>query len=98
VTGGALLGRFGPAAQKDAMRWIEAGLIHFVCSDAHNTTSRPTQLRAAFEVVAKAFGKDKAHALFIANSKAAFEGRDLPHVPELQDERVQTPRKRFLFF
>jgi len=98
VTGGALTGRFGPAAQKDAMRWIEAGLIHFVCSDAHNTTSRPIQLRPAFEVVAKAFGEEKARALFVDNPKAAFEGRDLPHVPELQDERVQSPRKRFLFF
>jgi protein-tyrosine phosphatase len=98
VTGGALTGRFGAAAQKDAMRWIEAGLIHFVCSDAHNTSSRPVQLRPAFEVVAKAFGEEKARALFIDNPKAAFEGRDLPHVPELQDERAQSPRKRFLFF
>jgi protein-tyrosine phosphatase len=98
VTGGALTGRFGPTARKDAMRWIEAGLIHFVCSDAHNTISRPIQLRPAFEVVAKEFGEDKARALFIDNPKAAFEGRDLPHVPELQEERAQSPRKRFLFF
>jgi protein-tyrosine phosphatase len=98
VTGGALIGRFGPAAQKDAMRWIEAGLIHFVCSDAHNTSSRPIQLRPAFEAVKKEFGEEKARALFIDNPKAAFEGRDLPHVPELEDERAQSPRKRFLFF
>lgn len=98
VTGGALTGRFGPSAKKDAMRWIGSGLIHFVASDAHNTASRPPQLRPAYEVVEKEFGKEKALALFIDNPRAAFEGRDLPHVPELEDERVQPPRKRFLFF
>lgn len=98
VTGGALTGRFGSSARNDAMRWIGAGLIHFVSSDAHNTSSRPVQLRAAYEVVEKEFGKEKARALFVDNPRAAFEGRDLPHVPELEDERVQQPRKRFLFF
>ena len=98
VTGGALLGRFGPSALKDALRWIGAGLIHFVASDAHNISSRPIQLRSAYEVIEKEFGEAKAQALFIDNPRAAFEGRDLPHVPELEDERVQRPRKRFLFF
>jgi len=98
VTGGALTGRFGSSAQNDALRWIGAGLIHFVSSDAHNTSSRPIQLRAAYEVVEKEFGKGKARALFVDNPRAAFEGRDLPHVPELEDERVQQRRKRFLFF
>ena len=98
MTGGAVTGRFGSSAQNDAMRWIGAGLIHFVSSDAHNTSSRPIQLRAAYEVVEKEFGKEKARALFVDNPRAAFEGRDLPHVPELADERVQQRRKRFLFF
>ena len=98
VTGGAVTGRFGSSAQTDAMRWIGAGLIHFVSSDAHNLSSRPVQLRAAYEVVEKEFGKEKARALFVDNPRAAFEGRELPHVPELEDERVQHPRKRFLFF
>jgi protein-tyrosine phosphatase len=98
VTGGALTGRFGQSAHKDAMRWIEAGLIHFVSSDAHNTSSRPIELRPAYQVVEKEFGKEKARALFEDNPRAAFEGAALPHVPELEDERVQRPRKRFLFF
>jgi protein-tyrosine phosphatase len=98
VTGGALTGRFGPSAQKDAMRWIGAGLIHFVSSDAHNLGSRPIQLRPAYEVVRKEFGERKARALFFDNPRAAFEGRDLPHIPELEDETVPPRRKRFLFF
>lgn len=98
VTAGALTGRFGQSAQKIALQWIGAGLIHFVSSDAHNTSSRPIQLRPAYEVVEKEFGKAKARALFVDNPKAAFEGRDLPHVPELEEETAQPRRKRFLFF
>jgi protein-tyrosine phosphatase len=98
VTGGALTGRFGLTAQKEAMRWIGAGLIHFISSDAHNTSSRPLELRPAYDVVEKEFGKEKAQALFVDNPKAAFDGRDLPHVPELKDETAQPRRKRFLFF
>jgi protein-tyrosine phosphatase len=99
VTGGALTGRFGPHAQADALRWIGAGMIHFVCSDAHNLSSRPIQLRPAYDVVEKTFGKDMALALFVDNPMAAFEGRDLPFIPELEEDRVQKKRrKRFIFF
>ena len=36
VTGGSLLGRFGPGAQQTSEQWIGRGLVHFVASDAHN--------------------------------------------------------------
>jgi protein-tyrosine phosphatase len=98
VTGGALTGRFGTKAQEAAKQWIGAGLIHIVASDAHNTTSRPLQLRPAYDLVEKEFGAEKARALFIDNPLAAFEGRELPHVPELENEPEQPARKRFLFF
>jgi protein-tyrosine phosphatase len=97
VTGGALTGKFGPTCQTDALRWIREGLIHFVASDAHNTRSRPLQLHPAYDVVLDQFGKEKAHALFVENPLAAFEGRDLPHVPEIETE-LPRRRKRFFFF
>jgi hypothetical protein len=43
------------------------------------------------------FGEPKAQALFQENPLAAFEGRELPHVPEVE-EQVPPPRKRFFFF
>jgi len=97
VTGGALTGNFGPSCQADALRWIREGLIHFVASDAHNTRSRPLVLQPAFDVVAGQFGEAKARALFVDNPMAAFEGRELPHIPEVE---TQSPprRKRFFFF
>ncbi len=98
VTGGALTGRFGPVAQKDALRWIGEGLIHFVASDAHNVRTRPLRLQPAYDVVVDHFGEEKARALFHGNPLAAFEGRELPHVPEVEDETPQPRRKRFFFF
>jgi protein-tyrosine phosphatase len=99
VTGGSVTGDFGPRAQRDALQWIAAGLVHFVASDAHNTRRRPLKLQAAYKVVCERFGEKKARALFVENPMAAFEGRDLPHVPEVvQEEQKSARRKRFLFF
>jgi protein-tyrosine phosphatase len=97
VTGGALTGGFGAGAQQDALRWIGEGLIHFVASDAHNIRRRPLRLQPAYDLVVDRFGQEKARALFQDNPLAAFEGRELPHVPELQDE-LPPRRKRFFFF
>ncbi len=96
VTGGSLTGGFGSNVEATSMEWIGRGLVHFIASDAHNTTSRPHRLRAAYEVVEKEFGREKAEALFVGNPLAAFEGRGLPHVPEVSDAPAR--KKRFLFF
>ena len=98
VTGGALTGGFGAGSQQDALRWIGEGLIHFVSSDAHSTRSRPLRLQPAYNVVVDRFGQEKARALFQDNPLAAFEGRELPHVPEVEDELPPPRRKRFFFF
>ncbi len=97
VTGGALTGGFSAGSQEDALRWIGEGLIHFVASDAHNLRSRPLRLQSAYDVVVDRFGQEKARALFQDNPLAAFEGRELPHVPEVEDE-LPPRRKRFFFF
>jgi protein-tyrosine phosphatase len=98
VTGGALTGGFGAGAQQDALRWIREGLVHFVASDAHNTRARPLRLKPAYDVVIDQFGQEKARALFEDNPLAAFEGRVLPHVPEIEEELPPPRRKRFFFF
>jgi hypothetical protein len=41
------------------------------------------------------FGEEKAEALFRENPLAAFEGRALPHVPEIS---VSPPKKRWFPF
>jgi protein-tyrosine phosphatase len=98
VTANSLTGAFGLGAQEDAWKWIEEGLVHFVSSDAHNTKSRPLKLRPAYEMVEGKFGREKAEALLVENPLAAFEGRELPHVPEIQHSDAETKKKKFFFF
>jgi hypothetical protein len=49
-------------------------------------------------VVQERFGDLKARALFVDNPMAAFEGRELPHVPEVAPDGKPNQRKRFWFF
>jgi protein-tyrosine phosphatase len=72
--------------------------VHFVASDAHNTKRRPLRLQPAYDAVSRQFGDEKARALFVENPLAAFEGRDLPHVPEIPEGKASPRRKKFLFF
>jgi len=98
VTGSSVTGGFGTSAQQDALSWVGLGLIHFVSSDAHNTRNRPLKLQPAYDVVRKKFGEEKARSLFVDNPRAAFDGRSLPHVPEVADDLTRPRRKRFFFF
>ena len=98
VTAGSLTGVFGPGSQQVAWTWMGSGLIHFVSTDAHNTVRRPLKLKFAYDAIAEQFGEDSARALLLENPLAAFEGRPLPHVPELVPIPAPRKRKRFLFF
>ncbi|HVB33332.1 MAG TPA: CpsB/CapC family capsule biosynthesis tyrosine phosphatase [Patescibacteria group bacterium] len=101
VTAGSLLGRFGPNAQEAATRWLETDRIHVLASDAHNTTSRPPELAAAYERVAEMRGEETARALCIENPLAAVEGKPLPWMPEPRgtvEISAGRKRKRFWFF
>lgn len=106
VTAQSVLGQFGRAAQQMADLWLRAGAVHFIASDAHNVSSRPLRLKDAYKQVLNGYGENTARALLMDNPLAAFEGRPLPHVPELPKELgaekpagAQTKkRKRFWFF
>jgi protein-tyrosine phosphatase len=74
-------------------------MVHFAASDAHNNRNRPLRLQTAYDMVADRFGEAQARALFVENPRAAFEGRDLPYVPEIEEPVAPTRRrKRFFFF
>ena len=105
VTAQSLLGRFGKAAKASAEEWINAGAVHFLASDAHNITSRPLRLSEGFEYLQRTRGEEIARALLLDNPMAAFEGRPLPFVPELDEDAGLAPgansprrRKRFWIF
>ncbi len=98
ITANSLTGTFGPGAQRHAVQWIAQGLVHFIASDAHNTGNRPLKLSSARDVLAAEFGAEKAQALVLDNPRAAFDGEEIPYVPELVDHTEPQRRRRFWFF
>ena len=102
ITAQSILGRFGNSAQQHAEKLLDEDRVHFVASDAHNLTSRPLQLRGAYDAVVARRGEKIAQALFHDNPLAAFEGRSLPYEPEQSEPGAGSNqyqrRKRFLFF
>ena len=82
VTATSLTGDFGPAAQKAAESWIPAGLIHFIATDAHNTTKRPPRVQAALAALRALVGKAVSESLVNENPRAVLENRGLEYEPQ----------------
>jgi len=98
ITGQSLTGRFGPAAEKAAIEYLDRGWAHFVASDAHDIRRRPPRLRKAYELVAARRGPQVAQALFQDNPMAAWKGQPLPWTPEPEEPAPAPSRRRFFFF
>jgi protein-tyrosine phosphatase len=78
VTAGSLVGRFGDAARTAALALVEAGLVHNVASDAHNTTRRPPGAR---EQIAAAGLGSIAEWLTVEVPRALLDGASVPPRP-----------------
>jgi protein-tyrosine phosphatase len=85
ITAGSVVGRMGKHAERMAHDLLASRWVHFLATDAHNTTSRPPKMLEAFEVVAKKYGPDYAHLLCVSNPLAAFMGKSLQLQPEPLD-------------
>jgi protein-tyrosine phosphatase len=77
VTAGSVVGRMGKHAERMAHDLLANRWVHFLATDAHNTTSRPPKMQEAFEMVAERYGPDYAHLLCVSNPLAAFLGKPL---------------------
>lgn len=93
VTAGSVLGRMGKTAERIAHHLLSRNLVHFLATDAHNTTSRPPKLREAMELVARRYNPDYAHLLCVSNPLAAFTDKPLPSQPEPVDLYEDTESK-----
>lgn len=85
ITAASLHGRFGQVAQKTCHWLLERNWVHFIATDAHNLTSRPPQMRAAYDSVAEKYGEATAQRLCVSNPLAVFEGQPLQAQPDLLD-------------
>ena len=86
VTAGSVLGHMGKPAQKLAHELLAKRWVHFLATDAHNTTSRPPKMREAFDAVAAKYGPGYAHALCVGNPLAAFKGK--PLMPQAEPQHL----------
>jgi len=77
VTAGSVLGHMGKHAQRMAHQLLANRWVHFLATDAHNTTSRPPRMREAHDTVAEKYGQDYAHALCVGNPLSVFMGKPL---------------------
>lgn len=76
VTAMSVAGRFGRRAEKAARDFLEAGLVHFIASDAHNGDVRPPGLADAVAAATRLIGRD-AEALVTRNPEQVVAGRML---------------------
>ncbi len=78
VTAMSVTGEFGRRPQSDTWALLDAGLVHFIASDSHNTRRRPPGLRRACDLIASRWGEPTARRLAADNPRAVVENRPLP--------------------
>ncbi len=78
VTAMSVTGGFGKEPRKAAERWLRAGLVDILATDAHDTTRRPPRLREAVDLAAKIAGREAADRLVLANPARILRGEALP--------------------
>jgi len=78
VTAMSVTGDFGRRPQTDVFALLDAGLVHFIASDAHGVRRRPPGLERARRLVAGRWGEDLAQHLVSHNPGAVVADRPLP--------------------
>lgn len=77
VTAMSLVGDFGRRPRQATAGMLDAGLVHFVASDAHGTGYRPPGLAAARRELTRHWGAAAAQALTEDHPRAVVEDRPL---------------------
>lgn len=78
LTAASLTGDFGPGPRQRALELVEAGLAHFVASDAHRPGWRPTGLARARTELERRFGAARADQLTRDHAAAVLADQPLP--------------------
>ncbi|UVI27911.1 tyrosine-protein phosphatase [Paenibacillus spongiae] len=86
VTSHSLTGRFGSKVKSAAIEMCRRNLIHFIASDSHNGTTRPFELRSAYEVAETKLGQDTI-AYYERNARAVIHNLEVQPKPTLYRKR-----------
>ncbi len=82
ITASSITGRMGKTAERMAQDLLSKRWVHFIATDAHNTSSRPPKMREAHDLVADKYGPEYARLLCVSNPLAAFLNKPMP--PQLE--------------
>ncbi len=80
VTAMSVTGEVGKETTSFVHQLLDAGLAHFVASDAHGVGWRSPGLRAAHEAIARGWGEERAERLTTVNPQAVIDDRPLEAV------------------
>lgn len=82
LTAGSYVGSFGKKIQKLSKQLLEANLVHFIASDAHNTTTRNFYMEEAYQQLEQDFNLKKIEE-FQQITKDLINGElIIPHTPK----------------
>jgi protein-tyrosine phosphatase len=73
ITAGSLLGDFGPLAQQEAWRMVDAGMVSLVASDAHDD-SRPPRMTLALKTLSEEVNAQFARTVCLENPLQVYRG------------------------
>ncbi|ESU34275.1 hypothetical protein G3A_01925 [Bacillus sp. 17376] len=76
LTASSISGKFGKKVKSFSEQLIEANLIHFIASDAHNLTNRAFHMVSAFEHIEARYGMGTVY-LLKENAELLVEGQNV---------------------
>jgi len=99
INAGSLLGWFGKTSKATAMQLMDANLVHFVASDAHDLKIRPLKLRDAYELVKEKWGIERAKALFYENQIKMMRAENIKmgSPQQIKENKKPSLRQRLSF-
>ncbi|GEK91042.1 tyrosine-protein phosphatase [Alkalibacterium kapii] len=93
LTAASYTGGFGSKIQKLSKQLLEANLVHFLASDAHNVTNRAFHMQDAYDKLSKEYGTNKLNE-FHKVTKDLING-EVVVVPETREIRQSFLSKWF---
>jgi len=90
LTASSVTGHFGKKIKTFSFQLIEANLVHFIASDAHNVKNRPFRLREAYDTIRKEYGINIVY-YFQENAELLMRGQ-----AAFRDEPQRVKKKKFL--
>ncbi|MFL3656399.1 MAG: tyrosine-protein phosphatase [Halioglobus sp.] len=93
ITGGALLGVFGPRVKAVTERFLADGVVHLLASDGHNLKNRTPDLSEARDAAARCVGEEEAQRLVQERPRAIMDNLDPSLVPPPDVQRPSKSKK-----